>query len=78
MGKLISFYRFMMENHIKSDSPSGDLARDMKGDPDFPKSSISYERIIDYLERNAACAGCFDAFEECWNEYMLWREQDES
>ena len=74
MAKLMSFYKFMMENYIKNDSPSGDLARDMKNDRDFPKASISYERIKDYLERNVACIDCIDAFEECWNEYMLWRE----
>ena len=74
MARIISFYKFMIENCLEEDSPSGDLARDMKGDRDFPRFSIKYERIRDHLERNAACSDCFDAFEECWNRYLIWKE----
>lgn len=75
MATTMSFYKFMIENHVKSNSPAGDLARDMKEDRDFPKLSINYDRILNYLESNSACMDCIDAFNECWNEYMLWREQ---
>lgn len=76
MGRIISFYKYMIENFLKEDSPSGDLARDMKADRDFPRFSINYERIRDYLERCAACSDCFDIFEECWNSYQIWKEAD--
>ena len=74
MARITSFYKFMVKNFLKDDSPSGDLARDMKWDHDFPRFSVSYERIRDYLERCAACPDCFDTFEECWNRYMIWKE----
>jgi len=74
MGRVVSFYKFMILNFLNDESPAGDLARDMKGDCDFPRFSISYERVRNYLERCAACSDCFDTFEECWNRYMIWKE----
>ena len=76
MGRTASFYKFMIMNFLEEDSPLGDLARDMKSDRDFPKSAISHDRILDHLERCAACSDCFDAFEESWNRYLLWKEAD--
>ena len=76
MGRPVSFYKFMTKNYLEDDSSSGDFARDMKYDRDFPKFSTDYERIRDYLEHCAACSDCFDTFEECWNRYMLWKEAD--
>lgn len=76
MGRFVSFYKFMTMKFLEDDSPAGDLARDMKGDRDFPKFSTSYDRIRNYLERCAACSDCFDTFEECWNRYMLRKEAD--
>ena len=76
MGKATSFYKFMIMNFIEEDSPQGDLARDMKSDRDFPRFSINYERVRNHLERCVACSDCFDAFEECWNRYMIWKEAD--
>jgi uncharacterized protein YozE (UPF0346 family) len=74
MARVVSFYKFMITNFLKDDSPAGDLALDMKGDRDFPRFSINYERCRDHLERCAACSACFDTFEECWNRYMIWKE----
>jgi len=76
MGRTTSFYKFITMNFMKDDSPLGDLARDMKRDRDFPRFSINYDRVRDYLERCAACSDCFDAFEEGWNRYMIWKEAD--
>ncbi len=76
MGRAVSFYKFMTANFLADNSPPGDLARDMKRDPDFPRFSINYERIRNHLERCAACSDCFDTFDECWNRYMLWKEAD--
>ena len=71
----ISFYKFMIENYLKDDSPAGDFARDMKADHDFPKRSICYTTIYYYLIKKCACAECKDTFDECWKEYKAWRDQ---
>ena len=71
----ISFYRFILDNYIKEDSPIGDLARDIKGDKSFPKRCIDYSRIYSYLVGKGACNEAMEAFEECWKEYKAWRDQ---
>ena len=76
MGRTASFYKFMIMNFLEDDSPLGDLARDMKSDRDFPKFSVTYDRIMNHLERCAACSDCFDTFDEGWNRYMIWKEAD--
>ena len=75
MGTIISFYKYMIDNHIKDDSPIGDLARDMKSDQDFPKRSICFTTIYYYLIKKCACSDCNDAFCEAWKEYKAWRDQ---
>lgn len=75
MSTVISFYRFMIDNYIKDDSPIGDLACEMKADEDFPKRSISYTTIYYYLIRKNASHECRDAFDEAWKEYKNWRDQ---
>ena len=78
MGRGASFYKYMIMYFLEDDSELGDLARDMKSDRGFPRFSINYERIMDHLERCAACPDCFDVFEECWNRYMMWKEAGEA
>ena len=76
MVRTASFYKCMIMNFLEDDSPLGDLARDMKSDRDFPKFSVTYDRIMNHLERCAACSDCFDTFNEGWNRYMIWKEAD--
>ena len=57
----MTFYTFMMRNYKNSNSPAGDLARDMKR---------WHTIIYDHLVRNGACDACLETFEECWEEYV--------
>ena len=72
----MTFYTFMMRNYFTSDSPAGDLARDMKEDPEkFPRNRPckfdAWRGIIYlYLIKRGATCDCLDIFEECWEEYL--------
>lgn len=71
----MTFYTYMMRNHLGEDSPKGDLAMDMKRDKDhFPKNRSCkfnewYRIIRGYLTNQRACRDCMKVFEECWKEY---------
>lgn len=68
----MSFYKYMMKNHLRETSPAGDLARDMKEEK-FPVNRPFegwHFLIRAYLERNHACSSCLRVFEECWEEYI--------
>ena len=51
----MTFYTFMMRNYKNTDSPAGDLARDMRRDSEkFPRNSPCkckgwYEQLYNYL-----------------------------
>lgn len=51
------------------DAPIGDLARDIKGDKEFPLSTKK-EEMYDYLHRKQACAEAKEAFEEAFSKYQ--------
>lgn len=71
----MAFYTFMIRNHLNEDSPSGDLAQDMRRNKEnFPKNRPckfdGWHRLIrSHLERKNACRECLETFEECWEEY---------
>ena len=66
---MTSFREYMIKNHIKDDSPEGDLARDIKSDPRFPKTAKSYSYIRNYLKRCFACNECLETFDGCWKKF---------
>ena len=72
---IMTFYTYMMRNHLGKDSPAGDLAMDMKRDKDhFPKNRSckfnGWHQFIRYcLSGQGVCSDCMEVFEECWKEY---------
>jgi uncharacterized protein YozE (UPF0346 family) len=64
----------MIEAHKKENSPAGDLVDDMMSDKGFPKKTINYKVVKDYLESKNACAECMYTFEECWEEYKAYKD----
>lgn len=64
----MTFYGWIIKNHIRDHSPVGDLARDMRDDREFPHRADK-QKILDYLEYCGACDGCMDAFGKAWAEY---------
>ena len=71
----MTFYDYMMQNYLNTNSPSGDLANDMQTDFDnFPRNKLNslktwHTKIRKYLENHSACDACLRVFEECWKEY---------
>lgn len=64
----MSFREWIISKHINSDSPIGDLARDINEDPEFP-NNINKNINKSYLDRKRACKGCLETFEKAWKEY---------
>ena len=64
-----SFRSYMIRKYINSDTPEGDLARDIKRDKSFPKSAGSFQYIWYYLRKQLACDECMDTFKACWDMY---------
>ena len=65
----MTFYKWIINKHLETRKPVGDLARDMHADETFPKKA-GKRKIIQYLEECGACNACMDAFEVAWKEYI--------
>lgn len=69
-------YNYMIRNYKTSDSPAGDLARDMARDSEhFPRNRACkfkgwHDIIHNHLVRSGACDACLETFKECWEEYV--------
>ena len=69
----MSFYQYMM-GYRNSNTPRGDLARDMMRDlrfhPDEGVDQItSEEQFIRHLSVRRACPECMDTARQCWVSY---------
>lgn len=71
----MTFYTYMMRNHLGHDTAEGDLAADMKAEREsFPRNGVGkfkgwHDLIRTYLKRKGAHYACLQVFEECWEEY---------
>lgn len=76
----MTFYTYMVRNYKNEDSPKGDLAKDIYGDKEsFPRNGQGKWKargnwIRDYLESCGACDACMEIYDECWEEYVLWKK----
>lgn len=67
---IMSFYDYMIKNHLGEDNPAGDLAFDLSRTADtFPKDSAEKRVIQEYLIRHAS-PEVLRVFRECWKEYL--------
>lgn len=63
-----SFYSWLLQ--FKDDYTAiGDLARDARSDADFPRRSMSYRHLKDYLESKHACDAAMNVFKEAFDQY---------
>lgn len=69
----MTFFDYMMR-YVKKDSQSGDLARDMKRDKDFPVSN-DRDEIMNYLRGKGACYDCLNTFDRCYRQYELYERK---
>ena len=63
-----TFYSWLLQFH-DDDTAIGDLARDARSDADFPRRSISYRHLKDYLESKNASDAAMDVFTEAFVRY---------
>ena len=66
----MTFFDYMMR-FLKKDSPSGDLARDMNHDKDFPASN-DRGAIMNYLRLLDAYYDCLNTFGRCCRQYEAY------
>ena len=73
---MLGYKSFMLKVYDKDKNPMGDLARDIKGDKDFPNLSVNKKEIQNYLDYSGACSGAIEAFEESWAVYAAYKKSE--
>jgi len=63
-----NFYIWLLKQ-IDKDTPVGDLARDAKGDPSFPRAGSTIDPFKDYLMKISGDSLIIRALEDAWSEY---------
>lgn len=55
------------------DDPVGDLARDVRRDPTWPRRAQTLRTFERYLDNRDACLGAMKALKRAWSEYQHTR-----
>ena len=67
-----SFYSWLSQ--FKDENAAiGDLSRDARSDADFPRRSVSYRHLKDYLESKNACDAAMNVFTDAFAQYKASR-----
>lgn len=72
---MITFYEYS-QRFVNKNSPTGDLARDIRDDELFPELRNTKDGIRSYLLANNACNGAIRAFETMWKSYKAYLRRD--
>lgn len=67
----MSFYEYS-RRFLDKQSPTGDLARDIRDDQLFSEVGNAYKDIKAYLITHNACDGALVAFETMWHSYLAF------
>lgn len=65
----MTFYEYITSNYENSNTPVGDLARDMLGDDTFPKNETRLFHLLVYMAKVKACPEAITALEEAYEDY---------
>ncbi|TPR25600.1 YozE family protein [Apilactobacillus micheneri] len=66
-----TFYQFLMtERNSGSNDPVAQFANNAFYDQSFPKQSIYYDEISQYLEENASYLPSMTIFDEAWQLFQ--------
>lgn len=71
----MSFYDYS-QRFLNKQSPTGDLARDIKDDELFPEVRNTYKDIEVYLIAHNACDGALRAFKTMWHSYLVFSRRN--
>jgi hypothetical protein len=63
------FSRWLVKNYKNSDTPIGDLARDVANDRDAPRHRSGKRGWETYLSFRHACRGCLEALDDAFELY---------
>lgn len=64
------FYDWLLLQ-VERDDQTGDLARDVKEDTDFPKRAIRIRTFRNHLRAQGACPEAIETLDHAfWNEYI--------
>jgi uncharacterized protein YozE (UPF0346 family) len=63
-----NFYIWLLKQ-VKIDSPIGDLAKNVKRDPFFPRAGSTIKPFKDYLIQKPGDNYVIQSLEDAWNEY---------
>lgn len=63
-----SFYSWLSQ-FKEENAAIGDLSRDARSDADFPRRSVSYRHLKDYLECKHASEDAMNVFKEAFARY---------
>jgi uncharacterized protein YozE (UPF0346 family) len=65
-----SFYEWVIDRYLNSNSEEGTFASDIATDEGFPKTEVDCQTIIRHLVQKNACPATIEIFKDCWCEYM--------
>ena len=66
-----SFYQYLMtERNPKSTEAVAQFANNAFYDQSFPKQSIDYDEISEYLEENASYLPSMTIFDDAWTDFQ--------
>lgn len=71
----MSFYEYS-QRFLNKQSPTGDLARDIKDDELFSEVRNTHKDITLYLIAHNACDEALTAFENMWHSYLAFLRRD--
>lgn len=74
---MFSFYEYS-QRFINKNTPTGDLARDIRDDGLFPELKNTHKEIKSYLIAHNACDGAIKAFETMWKNYKSYLRRREN
>jgi uncharacterized protein YozE (UPF0346 family) len=69
VSKRNSFYAWLMAQ-AKRDDPIGDLAQDVRRDPDAPKYAFRQKTWREHLQNNNACESAIVALNSAFDEFV--------
>lgn len=72
-----SFYHFLMKyRHPKPQSALNEFANAAYLDHSFPKNSMDYDELSDYLELNGHYLTSMVVFDEAWEIYLMTEKKE--
>lgn len=70
-----TFHSWVLGNYPADESPIGELAGDLRSDPEFPTAAASWEEIEVYLSETGASESMVALAHRAWSQYRIERDE---